>query len=56
MEQKTITCPKCGTKIELTEALSKEIELSIKKQYEDKIEKSRAEAEKMMKEKELKKK
>jgi len=52
MEQKTITCPKCGTKIELTEALSKEIELSIKKQYEDKIEKSRAEAEKMVKEKE----
>jgi len=52
MEQKTITCPKCGTKIELTEALSKEIELSIKKQYEDKIKKSKAEAEKMMKERE----
>ncbi len=52
MEQKTITCPKCGTKIELTEALSKDIELSIKKQYEGKIEKVKAEAEKMMKEKE----
>ena len=45
MEQKTITCPKCGTKIELTAALSKEIELSIKKQYEDKIENIKAEAE-----------
>ena len=52
MDQKTITCPKCGTKIELTEALSKEIELSIKKQYMDKIEKTKAEAEKMLKEKE----
>lgn len=53
MEQKNITCPKCGAKIELTEALSKEIELSIKKQYEDKIEKTKAEAENMMKEKDL---
>lgn len=52
MDQKTITCPRCGTKIELTEAISKEIELSIKKQYEDKIEKAKAEAEKMMKERE----
>ena len=51
MNQKTITCPKCGTKIELTEALSKDIEESIKKKYADEIKNIKAEADRMMKEK-----
>jgi hypothetical protein len=51
MNQKTIKCPKCGTQIELTKALSEDIEASIKKQYEDKIQKVKEEAEKKIKEK-----
>jgi hypothetical protein len=52
MIQKTITCPKCKTKIELSEALMQELEDSIKQQYEKESEKVRTEADKKMKERE----
>ena len=36
MNQKMITCPKCGEKFELSEAISHDIEEDIKKKYENK--------------------
>ena len=38
MDQGTIKCPKCGEEIKLSDALSKEIELSIKNKYEKDME------------------
>ena len=35
MSDQTIRCPKCGTKIELTEALTGQIEDAIKAKYEE---------------------
>jgi len=51
MNQKTIKCPKCGAQIELTKALSEDIEASIKKQYEDELKKLKIEAERQLREK-----
>jgi len=53
MNQKTIKCPKCGAQIELTKALSEDIEASIKKQYADEIKKVKEEAEKKLREREI---
>ena len=51
MNQKTITCPKCGAEIELTKVLFEEIEASIKKHYADELKKVKADAERQLREK-----
>ena len=38
MAQENITCPKCGTIIKLSEAISQDIEIAIKSKYEKEIE------------------
>lgn len=52
MIQKTITCPRCGEKIELSQAISRDIEATIKKQYENEIQKIEENSQKKIKEKE----
>ena len=38
MAQEVIKCPKCGTVIKLSEAISRNIEADIKKRYEEEME------------------
>lgn len=38
MAQEVIKCPKCGTVIKLSEAISRNIEADIKKRYEKEME------------------
>ena len=41
MTKETIKCPECGEVIELSEAISHDIEIRLKQQYENKIEKTK---------------
>ena len=41
MTKETIKCPECGEVIELSEAISHDIEIRLKQQYENKIEKAK---------------
>jgi hypothetical protein len=44
MNSKTITCPKCGEEFELTEALYKDVEASIKKHFDSELKKAQKES------------
>jgi len=44
MTDQSISCPKCGEKIALTEALRADIEAAVKQQYEARLERARREA------------
>ena len=51
MKQETIKCPYCGKSIELSEALSHDLELKLKSKYDKEIENLKLEAAKALKEK-----
>ena len=51
MKQETIKCPYCGKSIELSEALSHDLELKLKSKYDKEIENLKLEAAKALQEK-----